>query len=108
MSLDLDAIKARAEAATPGPWNLDSTDWAKKSPSGIRWIADSSVPQAVVWVTPEPWDWENDDSDDDEIAQMVTDATFVAHARTDVPALIAEVERLRTGIRRCPDCWSFI
>ena len=38
-------------------------------------------------------DWS---AESDEIqAQLITDAVFVAAARTDVPDLLAEVERLR-------------
>jgi hypothetical protein len=31
----------------------------------------------------------------DQLAVPVVDAEFIAHAREDVPALLAEVERLR-------------
>jgi hypothetical protein len=66
MSLDLDAIKARAEAAIDGPW-----------------IADD------VYVTTESGDLLSDAPD------AAATAVFIAHAREDVPALVAEVERLR-------------
>ncbi|MHB8406220.1 MAG: hypothetical protein ACYDCJ_12435 [Gammaproteobacteria bacterium] len=64
-ALDLDAIEARANAATPGPWDTDEYD------GGLR----STVTAGPI----------TSDEDYD----------FIAHARTDVPALIAEVRRLR-------------
>lgn len=62
-NLDLDAIRARAEAATEGPW--------------FAW--DRAVGWNIVITRPE-------------------DAAFIAAARTDVPALLAEVERLREAL----------
>ena len=66
---ELDAIEARANAATEGPW---------------EWRAG--------FVTMLP-------SDDDLFERVgggnAKDEEFVAHARADVPALIAEARRLR-------------
>lgn len=74
----LAAIKARAEAATPGPWH--------------------HVLAAIVGTTPCPdddnttcicnTDWGNS-------TNIQPNAAFIAHAREDVPALLEEVERLR-------------
>lgn len=69
-SIDLDAIRARVDAATVGPWSVAEQthgDWF-----GIQdeWLALGSMFGSA-------------------------DAEFIAHARTDVPALLAEVERLR-------------
>ena len=76
-TLDLDAIKARAEAATAGPWEADDSD------------ADGVNVGWYVW----------SDFDETTVAPHLDhdDAEFIAHAREDVPALIAEVERLRAG-----------
>lgn len=84
--LDLDAIKARVEAATPGPWKADGGEVSQH------------------WSRPEPWQ----EVVSTEVSCMSycyggtargverdADAEFIAHARTDVPALVAEVERLR-------------
>ena len=71
--LDLDAIQARADAATPGPW-FAHEDWPG------RVFAESEFNAHVARVTgsnPEP------------------NERFIAAARTDVPALLAEVRRLR-------------
>lgn len=68
--IDIDAIRARAEAATPGPW------------------ADHDGPLL-----------------EDVVAYIYSDAdeAFIAHAREDVPALLAEVERLGIGALRAAE-----
>ena len=71
MSLDLEAIKARAEAATSGPWEYQ----------GIGEI----VARGILLTT--------DLADD-------ADAEFIAHARTDVPLLASEIERLRARLMK--------
>jgi hypothetical protein len=77
--IDLDAIKARAEVATPGPWEEDGSEIYVV---GSRaWVAESCH-LAEYGVT----------------AHGDLDAEFIAHARTDVPALVAEVERLRADL----------
>jgi len=79
-SIDLDAIQARADKATPGPWKL----WAMSvlaDPVGDSNL-DTAIPVADTF-------FRNADG-----RPRTNDATFIAHARTDVPALLAEVERL--------------
>lgn len=76
-------IKARAKAATPGPWY--------------------HVLAAIVGTTPRPDDdnttcicnteWGN-------ATNVQSNASFIAAAREDVPALLAEVERLREEVAR--------
>lgn len=77
--LDLDAIKARVDAATPGPWI-----------SGDRYRPGGLHPWEVV-IGDYPV-LEIEDSD-----QGRADAQFLAHTRDDVPALLAEVERLKAN-----------
>lgn len=67
--LNLDEIKRRCEKATPGPWH---------DRAGNR----------IVCQYPETGEL-------DSIPATVADSHFIAHARTDIPALVAEVERLR-------------
>jgi hypothetical protein len=71
--LDLDAIEARVNAAADGPWVAERgarpTQWPKD------YVARPLRNRFRVG---------------DE-----ADAEFIAHARTDVPALVAEVRRLR-------------
>jgi hypothetical protein len=74
--LDLDAIRQRAEAATPGPWYGFSSSWC-------------------VYNTP--------NSDGELIADVYeyggyppdANTQFIAHAREDIPAMLDEIERLR-------------
>ena len=66
-------IKVREQAATPGPWRY----------------SDAAC---------EIWNEEGDTVvggvDSEEVSISDTDTAFIAHARTDIPALLAEVERL--------------
>lgn len=71
--LDLEAIEARAKAATPGPWVVGP---------GAFW-------NYVVG---------SDEHGDHAGAQEKEDAAFIAASREDVPALVAEVRRLRAEV----------
>jgi hypothetical protein len=64
--LDLSAIKARIEAASAGPWTAH--------PDGLVWAPRLGDPVSG--------------------SAELEDAEFIAAARLDVPALVAEVERL--------------
>ncbi|WP_060210221.1 hypothetical protein [Sporosarcina koreensis] len=66
----LEAIRERAEAATEGPW---------KNFDGGYIVGGSEI--AVGEVVAE--------------AERDADAEFIAHAREDIPALLAEVERMQ-------------
>lgn len=73
MNLDLEAVRARLAAASPGPWARHGAD--VHSPAGLILHGadgESSVRQ-----------------------QADRDAEFVAHSRTDVAALIEEITHLR-------------
>lgn len=75
-SIDLDAIRARAEAATAGPWEATTSEVTMNDSSGWR-IGDRSKPMVLF-------------------ARMrSSDAEFIAAARSDIPTLLAEVERQR-------------
>lgn len=76
--LDLDAIEARATAATPGPWG-HGLGYDQDDP-GAYVYQDFGVGNVVA-------------TGRDPIAPP--DVEFIAHARVDVPALITEVRRLR-------------
>lgn len=73
---ELAEIKARAEAATPGPWVAD-----KQYPNTFN-VTFPKPSKGIVYV------------DNMAIPQAENDADFIAHARADVPALVSEVERL--------------
>ena len=72
----LQAIKARANAATPGPWECHNDDFVVVLHDG-------------VWHTI-------------SIPDTSPNAAFIAAARADVPALVAEVERLRAELAAVP------
>ena len=87
-TLDLEPIKARLAAATPGPWDFHvlpqsvgitvATIHSEQGPRETRWTVD--LPP--------------------EIGGMGTraDAEMIAHAPEDIAALVAEVERLREQV----------
>ncbi len=83
---DLDAIEARAAAATPGPWERTGNWWV--SQAGQQWsngfIAHINGPRTSGLSA----------SHHDPAA----DFAFIAHARTDVPAMAAELRELRAEV----------
>ena len=70
--LNLEEIKAREQAATKGPWNHNGKLDIRQDFG--EWLCG---------------------------AVKESDADFIAHARTDIPALIAEVEQLRQDKECC-------
>lgn len=78
-------IAARAEAATAGPWCTDGAE---------IYQGDEYVAYAF---------WVGETCRADEADGGLLDAAFIAHARTDVPALLAEVERLRAALNSATD-----
>jgi hypothetical protein len=84
--LDLDAIEARCEAASPGPWTAKlgrTTDWIADGRCGG--ISDANGEEIIT-------------TDSGVYGPEEADAAFIAAARTDVPALLAEVRRLRAVV----------
>ena len=102
-SIDTAAIRARAEASTPGPWTHQPY-------GGQNQNGDYSGGDIY-------------DADGDYVVSEISDAdgAFIAATRTDVPALLDEVDRLRNAIEEAPheelcslsewhlnpcDCWK--
>lgn len=94
----LEEIKARASAATAGPWRLEqdnADDWE----AGIN---DGDYPYAIHGphnVSYESWgdEWKRIHADYltrvSEVSEMTeADAQFITAARTDVPKLVAALE----------------
>lgn len=79
--LELEAIAARAEAATAGPWEVRDADAHM-----VR------GPRDVVLYAYNAFDGHK---------QGNANAAFAAAARTDVPALVEEVRKLRGVLREC-------
>lgn len=84
---DLDAIRQRAEAATPGPWGYHDFD-----------NTGACEPTSIA-VFRGQFDWTSIDAGEwiamlDADRQPENDARFIAHARTDVDDLLDLVQRL--------------
>lgn len=76
--LNLEEIEARLKAATPGPWKADTSN---DGSSVTAATACYTVCDCADWVHPTEGE--------------VSDARLIAHAPTDLAALVAEVRRLR-------------
>lgn len=79
--LDLDAIQARADAVTPGPWCVEP------------WSDDYSSVMAISCETCGITICRTDQPARDDLL-------FIAAAIDDIPALVAEVRRLRDQLTR--------
>ena len=85
----LDEIEARANAATEGPWEVNGPD----QPWAIISHGSDSVLHAYEQHHPYCEGCECGDSRS-EVALSGEDAEFIAHARTDVPALLDALEKV--------------
>ncbi len=94
---DLDAIKARLVAATPGPW---VAGWAGDPADGFAEAAPLNViafnQGEVADVSP------HQGNHADTWEQALSNADLMAHARVDLAALVTEVERLRRALHDQP------
>ena len=80
-------IMEREKSATQGPWKAGKDDFTKNIIQAAKdrgtIIVQRRDDHNMFWNSYIP------------IAQTFADADFIAHAREDIPALLAEVERLR-------------
>lgn len=76
----LEQVRARAAAATPGPWEAWDTGDPPAEDEARAWIVTPGSLHLATLYAGDP----------------SANATFAAHAREDIPALLAEVERLRS------------
>lgn len=90
---ELQAIKARANAATPGEWSVVAINQLDAWPVGSLCVGYDQESGANIWVHIVPLTR-------DALVHARHDAAFIAAARTAVPALVAEVERLREELAR--------
>jgi hypothetical protein len=86
---DLDAIEQRASLASPAPWEAFVEDRDHTSGDTFIRIGGLDVSQPDMYVCqygvgPSPVEVSDADLD------------FIAHARQDVPRLVAEIKRLRS------------
>lgn len=85
--IDMEAIKARHEAATPGPW-----DWEADDPQSLSLGTKDHIQEQFVlsaWRCPTCAD-----RDAQCLWPSHANADFIAHARDDIPAMLAEVDKL--------------
>lgn len=85
---DLDAIRARVEAATEGPWAAQDYDTAPGDEGSCITAGEPGMGQRAIayaiaypWTTPE---------------SCAADAEFIAHARQDIPNLLTYIGELET------------
>jgi hypothetical protein len=99
---DLAAIAARAAAATPEPWHVEP---------GSRFVYPEGTPESEQFflLVDQYGDW----LDFDGYWRGRADVDFIAHARTDMPALVAyarvldaENARLRRELARVLDDYA--
>ena len=93
--VDLEAIKARANLATPGPWTFYGGDvWYGDVAAALTRL-DSAV--AAGYGGDDHWPYRDDQPAHPFLGDPVSaaDAEFIAHAREDIPYLVAELVGLR-------------
>lgn len=85
----LDAIQERLDGATSGPWAAWEDQDGQPHMQGrlMVGVAAGVIPDGDTWI--EGPDVNNPVAE----TYIPEDRTFIAHAREDVPALLAEVER---------------
>lgn len=81
--LNLEAIRRRAAAATPGTWRIGSRFGSGVLGSSVAVISGKLPPIEL-----------------DPRRNGRADAAFIAHARQDIPALLVEVDRLSGEVER--------
>ena len=90
MKPDIDAIRERAEKATPGPWRVSGD-------INHMVFTKSDAKDNRIPLIADCGHLHNADTKQ-HVAEMQNNAAFIANARTDIPALlayIAELERER-------------
>ena len=84
MRPDIDAIRARCDASTPGPWRVDGSTYDEDCNEHLAPYGLEGPNERLIW-----------SSGGGEYAHpdMAT-AQFIANARTDIPALLAYIDEL--------------
>ena len=85
---ELDAIRERAERATPGPWQASVV--AQVHPSGRPAVASCHMQISEGGRSP--------------LYDFKANAAFIAHAREDIPRLLADLDAARRALREIADC----
>lgn len=85
---EMSAIEQRCQRATPGPWHVWPTVYDGSQGWAISHDADG---EPAIGAAP---------CSLEQLATTAADSEFIAAARNDVPALLAEVRRLRECLAR--------
>ena len=85
----IDEIRARCEAATPGPWGCGKKDTVIGGRIGIMTQTGAQHINYIAYTA------EREIGNGISQAEHDANADFVAHSREDIPFLMAEVERIR-------------
>lgn len=97
--LDIAAIRARADAATPGPWHAETDCFDPDNPeieACVTNITEDLADHDVLFTSTTGMNvGHRENWATAEASREMRDARFMATARTDVPALCDEVDRLR-------------
>lgn len=80
-------IKDRAEAATAGPWEFRENEFNMDGDNGDHIGAIRSLDWWIAAIDDAGWD-----------EDAKANATFIAAARSDIPALIAHIEALQAEV----------
>lgn len=104
------------EAATPGPWEAQSTSWPRTRQKGEWWQIWAQHQGGRTLIADIA---RTDTPSDKELAQDRANGSFIAAARAAVPALLDEVDALRAAgrallptdndehCRWCGWCWRW-
>lgn len=101
--LDTAEIEARLAAATEGPWaaDLDIFDCEECEIEACV----SNMGTTILFTSGTDQNTRGSDSEREaawiaaDKSQELKDAAFIAHARTDIPALLAEIDRLSALVK---------
>ena len=101
--LDLDPIKERLAAATPGPLGFSTAPAEGSSESPAEYVANAFTGYGEMYVV---WDTSTEGNPEGYVLTAVTgdgprasaNAELYANAPSDLAALVAEVERLRATV----------
>lgn len=86
--VDLEEIRKRAEKATPGPWSAvhkQTQSFVDYPKSGHAYVGTTSM-------------WSNGNGPSPDSCKA--NADFIAHARTDIPALLAALDAKTAEVER--------
>ena len=103
--IDIEQIKERLAAATPGPLGFATAPAEGSSESPAEYVANAFTGYGEMYVV---WDMSTEGNPDGYVLTAVTgdgprasaNAELYAHAPSDIAALITEVEKLREQIAR--------